>query len=84
MKKILVYLFVTTFAFNANAGVFTFAAASSAKSAAHRAESEIEEIQKEVKNLKNEVKELKQKVEELIKILEKQNENTKEEENKNR
>lgn len=74
MKKVFIILCICLFTSNVNAGVFTFAAASSAKSAARRAESEIEETQKEVKNLKNDVRELREKVEELIKILEKQNE----------
>ena len=56
-----------TFSFNANAGAFTFAAASSARSTARRAENAIKETQEEVKDLKKDVQELKEKVEEHLK-----------------
>lgn len=77
MKKIFITLFICLFTANANAGIWTYAQATSAKSAAHRAENAIEETQKEVIDLKKEVKELREKVENLIKILEKQNEKEK-------
>ena len=77
MKKILICLFLITFTLNANAGVFTFAAAHSAKSAARRAENTIEETQKEVIDLKKEVEELRERVDKLIKLMEKQNEKEK-------
>ena len=74
MKKILIFLFVLTFSFEAQAGLWTFAQATSARNAAKNAENAIEETQEDVKDLKKEVEELKEQVKQLIKIVEKQNE----------
>lgn len=81
MKKIFITLFICLFTVNANAGIWTYAQATSAKSAAHRAENAIEETQKEVINLKKEVEELRERVDKLIKLMEKQNENEKDDNN---
>ena len=81
MKKIFITLFICLFTANANAGIWTYAQATSAKSAARRAENAIEETQKEVIDLKKEVEELREKVDKLIKLMEKQNEKEKDDNN---
>lgn len=77
MKKIFITLFICLFTANANAGIWTFAQATSAKHRAQEAAQAIEETQEDIDELRKEVKELKEKVNKLIKLMEKQNEKEK-------
>jgi len=82
MKKLIaIVLFLMLIASNANAGLFTFAQATSAKHRAQEAAQAIEETQEDIDELRKEVKELKDRVDKLIKLMEKQYENEKDDNN---
>lgn len=71
MKKLIaVVLFLTLIASNVNAGLFTFAQATSAKHKAQEATQAIEDVQKDIDELRKEVKELKERLDKLIKLME--------------
>ena len=76
MKKwlLMIVMFLMTISFNANAGIWTYAQATSAKHRAQEAAEAIKETQEDVQELKEEVKDLKDKINNIIKLLEKQNE----------
>jgi len=75
MKKLLIILTILmTISFNANAGIWTYTQATSAKHKAQEAAEAIKETQEDVQELKEEVKDLKDKINNIINLLEKQNE----------
>ena len=75
MKKLLIILTISIIiSFNANASIWTYAQATSAKHRAQEAAEAIKETQEDVQELKEEVKDLKDKINNIIKLLEKQNE----------